>query len=779
MKLNDYCPLVICFFSLFLIANGDQSTGSIFPQDLLVFTVATKPTDGFLRLNRSLNLFDHRFEVLGLNEPWVGGDVASTTGGGQKVNLLKKALEKYSKEQNLIILFVDSYDVIINAKREEILDRFNTLGAKVVFSAEDFCWPDPSLAKDYPDKDRDNVGHRYLNSGGFIGWAPQVYEIVSSSAIKDTDDDQLFYTKIYLNNELRTKWSIKLDHKAVIFQNLQGAVGDVQLRFNEDGWASVHNAAFQTEPVVIHGNGLSKVVLNSLGNYIAKAWSTKHGCASCQDNRISLDGLKPDDLPSVLIGIFIIHPTPFIESFFARIVQLSYPKEKISLIIYNKSAYHDKHVADFVKHNTSVYRNVYVLPESVDKDWQARNLALEECVKINCDYYFSIDSDARLNNTKTLISLIEQNRRIIAPLLVRPGKLWSNFWGALSSDGFYSRSHDYIEIIKNEKRGIWNVPHITDCYLINGTVLKEGLAGLTESESDEANMVDAPINKKGDTPDEVGTKKIGEKVKSYYPSYRNDKDPSMDTDMAFSASLRSQGIFIYVSNIEDYGHLVNSEPFETSHLHNDLYEIYNNQYEWAEKYIHPNYSAVLKEDHIIEQPCPDVYWFPIVTPTFCKHLIEEMENYGQWSDGSNYDPRLNGGYESVPTVDIHTNQVGLEQQWLYFLREYVRPVQEKVFIGYFHDPPKATMNFIVRYKPTEQAFLKPHHDTSTYTINIALNRVGIDYEGGGCRFVRYNCSVVSLRQGWTLMHPGKLTHYHEGLTVTSGTRYIMVSFVDP
>lgn len=35
------------------------------------------------------------------------------------------------------------------------------------------------------------------------------------------------------------------------------------------------------------------------------------------------------------------------------------------------------------------------------------------------------------------------------------------------------------------------------------------------------------------------------------------------------------------------------------------------------------------------QPCPDVYWFPVVTPTFCTHLIEEMENFGQWSDGSN------------------------------------------------------------------------------------------------------------------------------------------------
>ena len=29
------------------------------------------------------------------------------------------------------------------------------------------------------------------------------------------------------------------------------------------------------------------------------------------------------------------------------------------------------------------------------------------------------------------------------------------------------------------------------------------------------------------------------------------------------------------------------------------------------------------------------------------------------------------------------------------------------------------------------------------------------------------------------MNPGRLTHYHEGLRVTGGTRYIMVSFIDP
>lgn len=38
------------------------------------------------------------------------------------------------------------------------------------------------------------------------------------------------------------------------------------------------------------------------------------------------------------------------------------------------------------------------------------------------------------------------------------------------------------------------------------------------------------------------------------------------------------------------------------------------------------------------------------------------------------------------------------------------------------------MNFVVRYKPDEQPILQPHHDSSTYTLNIALNEPGEDYK---------------------------------------------------
>lgn len=47
------------------------------------------------------------------------------------------------------------------------------------------------------------------------------------------------------------------------------------------------------------------------------------------------------------------------------------------------------------------------------------------------------------------------------------------------------------------------------------------------------------------------------------------------------------------------------------------------------------------------------------------------------------DERLAGGYENVPTVDIHMNQIGFEKEWLKFLREYITPVTEKLYPGYY------------------------------------------------------------------------------------------------
>lgn len=50
---------------------------------------------------------------------------------------------------------------------------------------------------------------------------------------------------------------------------------------------------------------------------------------------------------------------------------------------------------------------------------------------------------------------------------------------------------------------------------------------------------------------------------------------------------------------------------------------------------------------------------------------------------SRQDPRILGGYENVPTIDIHMNQVEFEKEWQQFLLEYIAPITEKMYPGYY------------------------------------------------------------------------------------------------
>jgi len=239
---------------------------------------------------------------------------------------------------------------------------------------------------------------------------------------------------------------------------------------------------------------------------------------------------------------------------------------------------------------------------------------------------------------------------------------------------------------------------------------------------------------------------------------------------------------MYATNLAHHGHLKEMDTYTTEHKHNDLYQLFDNVLDWEDKYLHPEYTDYLAADSDIPMPCPDVYWVPIATQDFCKELIEECEHFGEWSGGNknHEDKRIAGGYENVPTVDIHMKQLGFEAHWLHMLKDYFSPMVSRIFTGYKSDN-KAYMNFVVKYSlaPDGQYYLTPHHDASTYTVNMALNKAHIDYGGGGARFLRYNCSVTDTKMGWALLHPGRLTHQHEGLPLKWGLRYLMVSFVDP
>ncbi|XP_076598176.1 procollagen-lysine,2-oxoglutarate 5-dioxygenase 1 isoform X1 [Chaetodon auriga] len=713
------------------LTNGEEQR---LPQEkLLVVTVATKETDGFRRFLRSAKHFNYTVKVIGRGEKWRGGDYMSAPGGGQKVRLLKAALEKM-KNQDQIILFIDSYDVVFTSGPKELLKKFQQAKHKVVFSSESLIWPDRHLEDKHPHV---REGNRFLGSGGFIGYLPNIKEMVADWTGEDNDSDQLFFTKIYTDPAQRKAINITLDGKCRLFQNLHGALDEVVLKF-ENGRVRARNLLYDTLPVIIHGNGPTKLQINYLGNYIPNAWTFETGCTVCHDDLRPLTALEESEYPLVVMGIFIQQLTPFVTVFFERLLKLQYPKNRLKLLIYNQEVHHEPQVNSFLQDHGSLYQDVkFIGPEEAMDGAAARNLAVDMCRKDkDCDYFFSVDIEVVLKNENTLKILIEQNLPVVAPMITRVGRLWSNFWGALSADGYYARSEDYVDIVQGRRVGVWNVPYVSSVYLVKASLLR--------SELTDYDLFNSHI---------------------------------LDPDMAYCHNIRSKGIFMFVTNMHTFGRILSTENYQTGHLHNDLWQIFENPVDWQERYIHENYSLIMK-DKLVETPCPDVYWFPVFSDVACNHLIEEMEHFGQWSGGANHDARIQGGYENVPTIDIHMNQINFEKNWHKFLLEYIAPITEKMYPGYY-TKAQFDLAFVVRYKPDEQPSLRPHHDASTFTINIALNQVGLDYQGGGCRFLRYNCSIDAPRKGWALMHPGRLTHYHEGLPTTAGVRYIAVSFVDP
>ncbi|XP_053246171.1 procollagen-lysine,2-oxoglutarate 5-dioxygenase 2 isoform X2 [Podarcis raffonei] len=710
-----------------------EAERSPIPTDkLLILTVATKETDGFHRFMQSAKHFNYTVKVLGKGEEWKGGDILNSIGGGQKVRLLKSALELYADQEDLVVMYVDCYDVIFAGGPEELLKKFQQANHKVVFAADGLIWPDKRLADKYPVV---RSGKRYLNAGGFIGYSPAVNSIVKQWNLQDNDDDQLFYTKIYIDQLKREHINITLDHKCNIFQTLNGAVDEVLLKF-EDGRARVRNSLYDTLPVTLHGNGPTKLNLNYFGNYIPNGWTRETGCGACDADL--LDFATLEETPTVTIGVFIEQPTPFLPKFLDRLLTLDYAKEKITLFIHNNEVHHERHIKTFWEKAKHMFKMIQIVgPEEYLSQADARNMGMDICRQNEgCDYYFSIDADVVLTNPRTLKLLIEQNRKMIAPLVLRHGKLWSNFWGALSPDGYYARSEDYVDIVQGNRVGVWNIPYVANIYLIKGQTLRSEM-----------------------------------KERNYFARDR------LDPDMALCRNAREMGVFMYITNRHEFGRLLSTANYNISHYNNDLWQIFENPVDWKETYINPNYSKIFTE-HIVEQPCPDVFWFPIFSETACDELVQEMEHYGRWSGGKHHDSRISGGYENVPTDDIHMKQIGLESVWLHFIREYIAPVTLKVFAGYY-TKGHALLNFVVKYTTERQRSLRPHHDSSTFTINIALNKVGRDFEGGGCKFLRYNCSIESPRKGWSFMHPGRLTHLHEGLPILKGTRYIAVSFIDP
>lgn len=690
--------------------------------ELLILAFDTAKDSGSKRFIESCKVYGLNYKIMALdqkcNDNMALGPVESKS---NKINYLINYIKDINDEQ--IILVSDSYQVIICANSKEIINKFNNFNSPIVFAAEPDCRPNSDLSKEYPST---NSSYKYLNSRSFIGKVKDIKKILQNSFISK-DDYQLYYTKQFLSE--KGKKIIKLDYECSIFQCLNNGGNDTEILYDKN---RLKNKLFDSNPCQIHGNGeeSSKLYLNRLENYLMSNWSSCYGYNKKNmliklPKKIKLMVYIEDyiNIQEIVNFMDLIHKNiKNIEKDCELFVEIYTSNEKIdsSYSIFN------------VKNSINYYDNKKLVC------CLNRKKIIEIAKEKDYDYLWFVNSEYIITNEKLLYNMILNNKGIIGPLLTKKKTLFSNFWGAINNDGWYSRSSDYIQIVTNKHIGCWNICHLFGNYLIN--------------------------------------KEYINKVQNFYTTFNTE----YDIDMNFSLNCRNNDIYMYVENLEDYGYILEEDiEIPDKAINREFYRFFNNKNTWAQKYLHPEFLKAINNWNKLEviEICKYAFEFPFVSDLFCKHIIEEVNNNNTWSPGGHKsitDKRLEGGKEDVPTVDIHMKQIGFGKQWEEIILEYIKPL-----VNYLYSPfptKKIHIAFIVKYEMGHQEFLKPHHDNANYSLVITLNRPNIDFEGGGTRFVKQD--VVSQgKMGYCCIHPGRITHYHEGLPITKGERYIMVSFV--
>lgn len=151
----------------------------------------------------------------------------------QKIKLLSDFL--VDQDDDLVIMVVDAFDVIINAEENEILDKYVFLESDIIFSAEaNFYFRNKALRssyhKNYPIS---STIYRYLNSGTLIGKAISLTKllknIISENRIDVNDinsltkvrSDQYVYAKHFVDHKTlkdKKEYSITLDYQHDLFE---------------------------------------------------------------------------------------------------------------------------------------------------------------------------------------------------------------------------------------------------------------------------------------------------------------------------------------------------------------------------------------------------------------------------------------------------------------------------------------------------------------------------------------------------------------------------------
>jgi len=187
--------------------------------------------------------------------------------------------------------------------------------------------------------------------------------------------------------------------------------------------------------------------------------------------------------------------------------------------------------------------------------------------------------------------------------------------------------------------------------------------------------------------------------------------------------------------------------------------------------IHPAMLEALATGSIasvIDNPAPGVHTFPLYTEAYCRALIEVADATGGFfqDEGATYAvPELRLTYISNLVMSAYVEVAG----------RFILPAIEEIYgLGEHFDVFRVP--FICKYTQETATQMERHHDAhGVLSVAISLNR---EFEGGAIYFNAQDFNNKDVPVGYATLFPSLLTHEHEVLPITAGTRYSLTCWLN-
>lgn len=417
-------------------------------EKLVVISYATKDNYAFKRLFCSLKAVGQSVQALAIGEPFLGI--------GEKVMRLRNELEGHKNDEKTIVLFTDAYDVLFFDGADAILEKFKQLNSRIVFSADNNCWPPGPHCEMFPTYEDERKA--FLNSGLFIGYAPDLYRLAHHSSMTSTNDDQEYYAKIYVDENLRRHFNISIDYQSQLFQTIEGALNPVRLHY-EGSQTVITNQLHKTHPGVIHTPGYCKKLIFVLANFIPNMWEDSGYCSPAYlEDEDFKNNIPPNPTQTYLGGllnntngvVLIISddgPQEALDDLLNAVYSMDFPKNIINVYIEARSnssnfaalkdfgmKKHDEYKS-FVLNEKTGEENNYIVKHNFDEFF--------ECFNGLCSYRVEISGRTHIDDPGWLTRVIGNDRSTIAPMFFGRNGKHGNFFMSRSRN---NQCQNYFDV---------------------------------------------------------------------------------------------------------------------------------------------------------------------------------------------------------------------------------------------------------------------------------------------------------------------------------------------